>query len=182
MKSLQLHWRRSHMALAAVMAFLSVGVPARLHAEDNRAPEVPADIQVEAGHKVHFHAYAEGVQIYTWNGSSWGTSVPEATLYDNERNVVGVHYGTPNGPAWESVSGSKVIATVAAPRVTVDTNAIPWLLLRATYTQGPGVFASTAFIQRVNTTGGKAPQEAGTTVGQVAPVPYTADYYFFREE
>jgi hypothetical protein len=34
----------------------------------------------------------------------------------------------------------------------------------------------------VNTTGGKAPLVDGTRVGQVARVPYTADYFFYRQE
>ena len=38
----------------------------------------------------------------------------------------------------------------------------------------------TTFIQRVNTTGGKAPSTDGAFVGQVARVPYTADYFFYR--
>ena len=85
------------------------------------------------------------------------------------------------GPTWESNSGSKVVAAVVLPRVTVDPTAIPWLKLRATHTEGPGIFASTAFIHRVNTVGGKAPSEPGVTIGQVARVPYTADYFFYRE-
>jgi hypothetical protein len=66
--------------------------------------------------------------------------------------------------------------------VIVDTNAIPWLLLSAVpdKAQGPGIFADTTFIQRVNTTGGKAPFENGAFVGQVAKIPYTADYFFYR--
>jgi hypothetical protein len=64
--------------------------------------------------------------------------------------------------------------------VTVDTNAIPWLRLEALSTEGPGIFADISFIQRVNTTGGKAPSTPGAFVGQVARVPYTADYFFYR--
>jgi hypothetical protein len=73
-----------------------------------------------------------------------------------------------------------VVGAVDAPPVTVDRNAIPWLRLRAAHTEGPGIFADTTFIQRVNTTGGKAPSVNGTFVGQVARVPYTADYFFYR--
>ena len=36
------------------------------------------------------------------------------------------------------------------------------------------------FIQRVNTTGGIAPAAPGTTVGEEARVPYTAEYFFYR--
>ena len=40
----------------------------------------------------------------------------------------------------------------------------------------------TTYIQRVNTTGGLAPTSGcdASTVGTVAKVPYTADYYFYK--
>jgi hypothetical protein len=145
--------------------------------KDNQAPEVPEEIVVEEGNKVSFHGFGQGVQAYTWNGASWGSPVPEATLFDPEGNVVAIHFA---GPSWESNSGSKVIGAVVQPTVTVDTNAIPWLRLSAVRTEGLGVFTDTSFIQRVNTAGGRAPSTNGTVVGQVARVPYTADYFFFR--
>jgi uncharacterized protein DUF3455 len=144
---------------------------------DNRAPEVPDDIAVGPGNKVHFHGFGRGVQIYTWNGSSWGNPVPEATLFDGN-GVVAIHFA---GPTWESNSGSLVVGAVVQPTVTVDTNAIPWVRLKAVTTQGPGIFADISFIQRVNTVGGKAPSANGAFVGQVARVPYTADYFFYRQ-
>jgi hypothetical protein len=138
---------------------------------------VPSDIRAPEDTKVHFHGFAQGFQIYTWDGSSWGVAVPDAVLYDNDGNVVATHY---IGPTWESNSGSKVVGAVIPPRVTVDPDAIPWLLLGAVQAQGPGVFAHTTHIQRVNTVGGKAPLVPGTYVGQVAKMPYTADYFFYR--
>jgi hypothetical protein len=148
-----------------------------LAGNDNRAPAVPDEIVVPVGNNVHFHGFGVGFQIYTWNGTDWGKAVPEATLFDNDGNIVSIHFA---GPTWESNSGSRVVGTDAIP-VTVDTNAIPWLRLNAVMAQGPGIFANTTFIQRVNTTGGKAPFENGTFVGQVARVPYTADYFFYRQ-
>jgi uncharacterized protein DUF3455 len=145
---------------------------------DNRAPEVPDEIAVGPTNKVHFHGFGVGVQIYTWNGTSWGAAVPEATLFAGNGVVVD-HLA---GPTWESNSGSKVVGALPPKAaVTVDTNAIPWLLLSAKSAEGPGIFADTTFIQRVNTTGGKAPSADGTFVGQVARVPYTADYFFYRK-
>ena len=148
---------------------------------DNRAPSVPASIAVPEGNKVQFHAYAVGVQIYTYNGTtgSWGSSVPEAVLSDADGNIVGVHFA---GPTWESNSGSKVVGmklagTTANPPVAA--NAIPWLLLEAKSTAAPGIFANVSYIQRVNTAGGMAPGTPGTP-GQVVRVPYTAEYYFYR--
>jgi hypothetical protein len=148
-------------------------------AADNRAPEVPATIAVPEGHKVHFYGFAIGVQIYTWNGTNWGSSVPEAVLFDNDGNVVGTHFG---GPTWESNSGSQVVGSLPPLAVVVDPTAIPWLRLAtvADRTQGPGIFADTTYIHRVNTVGGKAPSAAGTFVGEVARVPYAADYFFYR--
>jgi hypothetical protein len=145
--------------------------------KDNRAPEVPNDIAVKAG-KVVFHGLGVGVQVYTWNGTSWGSATPEATLFDEDGNVASIHFA---GPSWESNSGSKVVGAVVPPTVTVDTNSIPWLLLSAVRTEGDGIFDDVTFIQRVHTAGGKAPATDGTIVGQVARVPYTADYFFFRK-
>jgi hypothetical protein len=159
--------------LPAVLAF-TAGTSA--FAEDNRAPLVPDEISAGDTNKVHFHGFGRGVQIYTWNGASWGSPVPEATLFDGE-GIVAIHFA---GPTWESNSGSKVVGAVVPPTVTVDTNAIPWVLLKAVHTEGPGIFAETTFVQRVNTIGGRAPVESGTFIGQVARVPYTADYFFYR--
>src|SRR5918998_1316981 len=80
--------------------------------DDVREPDLPADcstIQVDAGNKVSFRAYAIGVQIYRWNGAAWVFVAPEANLYAdaNYRGKVGTHYG---GPTWESNSGSNVVA------------------------------------------------------------------------
>ena len=152
-------------------------------ATDNRAPEVPEAIEVDADtHQVHFHGFALGVQIYTWNGNDWGNAVPRATLFDDDDNVVVDHFGTTNGPAWRSNSGSEVVGKLPPKRADVDEDAIPWLLLEANknLTHGPGILANTSLIHRVNTAGGKAPSVNGTFIGQVVEVPYIADYFFYR--
>ena len=165
------------IAAAAAMLLMACGLSAQAagSATDNRAPEVPDEIFAGETNKVHFQGFGVGVQIYTWNGSAWTGPVPEATLFHHD-GVVAIHFA---GPTWESNSGSKVVgAPVKA--VTVNPDAIPWVLLRAARTEGPGIFADISFIQRVNTTGGKAPSQNGAFVGQVARVPYTADYFFYR--
>ncbi len=152
--------------------------------EDNRAPEVPAALAVLDGNKVSFQGYAVGVQIYISTPSPtdatafvWTFKAPEAILFDDDGDVVAIHYA---GPTWESNSGSKVVGARVAG-VTVDTTAIPWLLLRAPSSAGPGILENTTYIQRVNTTGGLAPATAPTQAGLEARVPYTADYFFFRD-
>ena len=127
---------------------------------------------------MHFHAYAVGVQIYVWSGTSWVFRAPEAVLYDADRDIVGIHYA---GPTWESESGSKVVGARVASAPSVSANSIPQLLLKAVSAEGPGIFARTTYIQRVNTRGGTAPAAPGDTIGQEARVAYTAEYFFYRE-
>jgi len=159
---------------------------------DNRAPEVPASLVVPAGNKVSFHAHAIGVQIYVATASAtsptgfaWTFREPDAVLYDADGDIVGIHYAFagPTRPAWESESGSRVVGARTVAPVTVDPSAIPWLILNAVpeNTVGPGIFARTTYIQRVNTTGGLAPGAPPTQLGQEARVPYTAEYFFYRE-
>jgi hypothetical protein len=157
---------------------------------DNRAPEltgVATNILVPDGNKVSFHAFAVGVQIYVATPSTsdptqfiWTFRAPEAVLFADEggNGEIGIHYA---GPTWESQSGSLVVGAVVPPRVTVDTNAIPWLQLRAVRTEGHGILEHTTYIQRVNTTGGLMPATPPTQPGQEARVPYTAEYFFYRE-
>src|SRR5262249_53082822 len=111
-------------------------------AEDNRTPDLPSPlcdrVQVPEGNKVAFHAYAIGVQIYRWSGTNWTFVAPAAVLYANPGydGEVGTHYA---GPTWESNSGSKVVGT-RLQGCTPDTTAIPWLLLGAVTSEGPGIF------------------------------------------
>jgi len=150
--------------------------------DDSRQPPLPSPpcdfVQVPEGNKVSFHVYAVGVQIYRWNGSAWVFVAPAAVLYANADHdgEVGTHYA---GPTWESNSGSKVVGSRLAG-CTSDATAIPWLLLRAVTSDGPGIFDRVTFIQRVNTVGGLAPSAAGSTVGEEQQVPYTAEYFFYR--
>jgi hypothetical protein len=150
---------------------------------DDKVPDLPPGcetLQVQAGNKVSFHTYALGVQRYRWNGTAWAFVEPVARLFANEsyRGETGIHYA---GPTWESNSGSKVVAAREAG-CNVDATAIDWLLLKAVSNEGPGPFRRVTYIQRVNTVGGRAPVAAGLIVGALVDVPYTAEYYFYREQ
>jgi hypothetical protein len=59
-------------------------------------------------------------------------------------------------------------------------DAIPWLLLTAKSVGPEGSFSKVTSVQRVSTVGGAAPKTgcSSASVGQVARMPYTADYYF----
>ena len=174
--------RRGGTRLAAgALLLLALVAPAGADpAGGNQGPDLSdcPNLQVPAGNKLAFHAYAEGVQVYGWNGARWVFLRPEAVLYAGIEDdvVVGIHYA---GPTWESNSGSYVVGTVLE-RGTPDLSAIPWLLLGVTDSDGPGVFDDVTYIQRVNTVGGLAPAEPGTVVGEEVGVPYAADYFVYR--
>lgn len=160
------------------LSLATVALP--LLALADRAPDVPEVLQAPEGNKVAFHTFAAGVQIYEWTGSAWVFVAPEAVLFADvgAHGEVGIHYA---GPTWESRSGSKVVGARVAG-ATVDPTAIPWLLLRAVSSEGPGIFHRITYIQRVNTTGGLAPTTPGAAAGARVGVEYTAEYVFYREQ
>jgi hypothetical protein len=161
-------------------------------------PTVPAALAVPLGATLAIHDHGSGVQIYTCTPSggaggaagsgadagaisySWVLKGPDAKLYDANSVQVGTHT---IGPAWTSSDGSVVngikVEQVSAP--STATNAIPWLLLRASSTTGTGVFSNVTYVQRVNTSGGAAPATGcdSSTSGTDTSVSYTAEYYFY---
>ena len=131
-----------------------------------------------AGSRLVVRTYAQGVQIYRWNGTAWAFVAPEANLSADPagRSTIGTHYA---GPRWESNGGGWIQGAVME-RCTPDPNSIQWLLLGVTAQDGPGIFHRVTHIQRVNTSGGIAPTAPGATAGQEARVPYTTEYLFWR--
>lgn len=136
------------------------------------------ELEVPAGNTLVLRTFGVGVQIYRWNGTTWAFVAPQALLFADEDSVVAIHFG---GPTWQGVDGSEVVGAVIES-CTPDSSAIPWLLLTAASTRGPGLFDRLTYIQRLSTVGGKAPSLPGAFPGQVARVPYTADYLFYRSD
>lgn len=183
--------RRTRLAVALVAALAAI-LAAACGDDALSGPDATPDLRpVELGACTNLRApaantltrrlYARGVQIYRWTGTSWSFVEPSAVLYaDAEgRDAVGAHYA---GPTWLSASGSKVTGTVT-DRCTPDASAIPWLLLGASSADaagGKGLFQGVTVIQRVRTVGGNAPTAPGQATGELASVPYTAEYLFYR--
>ena len=147
---------------------------------------VPDALQVPSGHKLFLVGHAEGVQIYscrlTGSGHGWVFVRPEATLTGDNGQLVTTHGA---GPTWEARDGSTVLARRAKDAPSPVPGAIPWLLLESVSTSAGADgdrLAHTTYIQRINTTGGVAPATGcdESTAGDVASVPYTADYHFFK--
>ena len=143
------------------------------------APAIPEAIKLPAGNTVFLIGHAKGFQIYRCDGNgSWGSATPDAKLFDDNGKLIAKHFA---GPTWQAKDGSSVVGKKAA-EATVDASAIPWLLLDKVSTT-PGLLGDTTYIQRVATTGGRAPDSAdcnAKTDGKKAKVPYTADYYFAK--
>ncbi len=148
-------------------------------------PAVPDALKVSPNEVPLFLVKARGVQIYECRAKKdnptqfeWVFIAPEADLFDAKGNKIGRHY---SGPTWESNDGSLVVGSVRASVPSKDMGAVPWLLLAAKYHEGNGVFSEVTYIQRLETTGGKA--SAGgcsqTNLGEKLRVPYIAVYYFY---
>ncbi len=147
------------------------------------APDVPPTIAAPPGHRPLLEVSAKGVQIYkaveaAGGKLAWTLEAPLADLYDDQLRPIGRHY---EGPSWEAPDGSALARDESEPVRSADApdprKDIPWLLVKVK-PKGPeaGAFAGATYIQRLRTSGGKAPsvlpKRAGTKVG----VPYTASY------
>jgi hypothetical protein len=165
------------MKMPRVLCFAPLAGAALLCACASPAPTVtPPSVTIPDSLRLS----ATGVQIYECRAATAGASdpewvfvAPEATLTDAQGAAVGRHYA---GPTWEAKDGSKIVGVVKAKADAPGS--IPWLLLTTHSTGQPGLFAKVVSVQRVATAGGAMPTTGcGTaTVGQVARVPYTAQY------
>jgi hypothetical protein len=150
-----------------------------------KAPSVPAALQPPPGQSVFLQVRATGVQIYQCTSKpdapgsfTWTFQAPEATLANRWGHDIGRHYA---GPTWELRDGSRVVGEITARDPGPDPAAIPWLLLRAKSTSGPGALSRTESILRIRTSGGIAPSTPCTQDQAQAQVrvPYTGEYYFY---
>jgi len=167
------------------------------------APSVPADIQVPPGNQAAFVGHAVGTQNYvclpSGTGFAFSLVTPQATLFSGDEEQLMTHSFSPNPfeestirATWRdstdtSTVWGKPLHSSADPEF-VAPGAIPWVLLQQVGAQaGPGggdALTATTYIQRLNTSGGVAPStecSSQTDVGHQAFVPYTADYYFYKE-
>lgn len=177
---------RTSLVLARVFSVAILAASGCASSPTAAPPDVAAPLRPPSGQIVFLEALASGVQIYECTSKAdrpatyeWIFRAPEAALVDRSGRSLGTHYA---GPTWESTDGSSVIGEVTARDPGTSPSAIPWLLLSAKSTAGAGVFGATKSIQRVQTVGGVAPTDAcsASNAKQVARVPYTATYFFYR--
>ena len=192
----------THTSLfASGVLALALALPVAASAQNGgriEVPQVPSSIAVPDGNVAFLQTRAYGTQQYICLPTGWKQFGPQATLYpQNAPMQIATHFLSPNPdeqgtprPTWQDAhDGSAVWGKVFGLPLTdpnyVAPGAIPWLLLEAAGTAvgpiGGEVLAKTTFIHRVNTQGGVAPAGA-CTVGAVALVPYSTDYFFYRAE
>ena len=198
------------VTLFAISA-LAVTLAQPAYPDDVTPPPVPSDIQVPAGNVAFLVGHAVGTQNYiclpSSRGFAWALFTPEATLFDDQRGQLITHFFSPNpsegGTIRATWQHSKDTSTVWAQVIHVpstdpnfvEPGAIPWVLLQTASggKEGGGVqdgptggdtLSATTFVQRLNTSGGIAPSTgcaSAPDVGKKAFVPYTADYFFYRD-
>ena len=145
------------------------------------AQQVPQQLQPPAGQQLVLQLHAKGYQVYTCKEGveqyEWVLKAPDAQLFDKDGKPFGKHFA---GPSWEANDGSRVTGSAAASVPSPDASSIAWLLVQVVGHEGTGVLSRAAFIQRLNTKGGKPPSGCDEAhAGQELRVPYSADYMFY---
>ncbi|KAB8317395.1 DUF3455 domain-containing protein [Tolypothrix campylonemoides VB511288] len=157
----------------------------RAQAKRIASPQVPENLKVPPNQVLLLKQRAKGVQIYECkvksgnaNQFEWTFVAPEANLFEEQGKNDIKHYA---GPTWEANDGSKVVGQVKASFDSPSPNAIPWLLLQAKSNEGNGILSKVAYIQRVDTVGGKPPLRGcdQKSMGTQKRVNYTSDYFFY---
>lgn len=170
--------------------------------------EVPAGNEAFlVGHAVGTQNY---ICLPSASGVAYVLFTPEATLSNDHDKQIITHFFSPNPfetnanpavaaagtirAAWQhsrdtsTVWGQVKPGDASSDPAFVAPGAIPWLLVTVVGAQdGPAgghKLTATSFIQRLNTAGGVAPSTGCTSptdVGNQAFVPYTADYFFYKD-
>ena len=196
---------RRILLLACVTVLTGVLIAEIQPTDANRdfvSPSVPHNLEVAAGNKLFLVGHAVGTQQYIClpSGSSvaWTLFGPQATLFKDETKQIITHFLSPNPSedgtpraTWQHSNDTSAVWAMAIASSSdpdfVAAGAIPWLLLEVVGDQqgpaGGARLTRTAFIQRLNTSGGIAPMtgcSVKTDIGMRALVRYEADYFFYK--
>jgi len=167
-------------------ALLALAAP--LYAGDFSQENLPSEVRVPAGHKVAMHTTAKG--NITWQckvdssdntKAKWAFAGPRAILSDNKGNHLVSYFGPP--ATWESLDGSSLTGKQLAVSPSAK-GSIPMQLVKANESARPGALKDVAYIQRINLSGGAAPQTGCNTdmLGHTVVVNYSGDYLFWKQQ
>jgi hypothetical protein len=164
-------------AFATLLVAASAALPLSVAAQ-----QVPQQLQPSASEQLFLQLHAKGDQVYTCKSTSgqftWILKAPDAQLFDKDGKPFGKHFA---GPSWEANDGSRVTGKAVANAPSPDANSIPWLLINVVSHEGACLLSRATTIQRLNTSGGKAPSSGcdASHADQELRVPYSADYLFY---
>src|SRR3954452_10615325 len=145
------------LILASVLAGSAVAVAQKDAPAVESAPDVPDAIAIPEGLQPVLFVHGTGSQIYTCAADaegkySWTLKAPEAELKDRKDKVIGQHTA---GPTWKLKDGSEGTGKPAAQVDSLDSEAIPWLLIDVLNNSKKGALVDVAKIQPVHPPGGK---------------------------
>jgi hypothetical protein len=147
---------------------------------------LPTTIQVPAGHAVALETVGVGTITYECrakanaaNQFEWVFVGPEAKLLSRNGTEVGRYFGPP--ATWQSLDGSKITAVQLAVSPATS-GSIPLQLVKANPATNTGIMSNVAYIQRVATQDGVAPQKVcdAVVLNSKVIVQYKADYIFWK--
>ncbi len=168
-------------------------IQARQYILESENLVIPASIAIPenlpAGNKRVATYYAVGVQKYKAQSKAgttqyeWVFVAPQADLYNLANKKVGTHTA---GPSWQLPGlHDSIMAQAYTPAKTSaspDPESIDWLLLKPKAGTKPiGIFENVSYIQRIATSGGKAPLKAPKNANETVNVNYTAIYRFTQQ-
>jgi hypothetical protein len=189
-------WRAAALAICVTWA-----LPQAADAQTVTPPVVPAGIEVLPPSEAFLLGRGVGTQNYVCQPAAllgrvaWTLFTPQATLFSDQNEQLITHFFSPNPDepgvlgrvTWQDSADTSTVWARAIAVATVDPSAIPWVKLEVVGARlgptGGNTLSGTTFIQRVHTRGGLAPAtgcDRLNDVGRKAFVPYTADYFFYR--
>jgi len=195
---------RRFLRIGQVTAFglaFAVALPLTAHAQIV-TPPVPTGLEVPATEEAFLLGHGVGTQNYICQPAAsvgrvaWTLFTPQATLFSDDAEQLTTHFFSlnPEEPGivrvtWEDSRDTSTIWARLLKSATVNLDAIAWLKLevvgrRVGPTGGDTLFGTT-FVQRLNTEGGLAPVtgcDNPQDIGRKAFIPYTADYFFYRQK
>ncbi len=146
---------------------------------------ISAAIRAPANEEAAFVLRGEGSHAFECrplasdpNRFGWAFATPDITLYDAGRPIA--RHVAEN--TWEALGDRSSVTGVLRSRQDAGAANLPWVLFRAQSTPDAGLFAGVTSVQRVNTSGGVAPDSGcdASNAGKEARVTVAADYYFYR--
>jgi outer membrane protein assembly factor BamB len=84
------------------------------------------------------------------------------------------------GPVWTAGDGSAVAGQIEKSAEAPGKVSAPWALYKVVRHDGHGVLGEQSYVQCLYTHAGQAPKAAPAKAGDVARVPYVAQYWFYK--